>query len=48
MNVWLPPGFLPPQSSVAGHAPARDVMMTRGIDPPLAPADVAYWHGDVF
>jgi predicted N-acetyltransferase YhbS len=48
VNAWLPPGFLPPQLSLAGQGPARDVMMTRGIDPPLAAGEAAFWHGDLF
>jgi predicted N-acetyltransferase YhbS len=48
LTAWLPPGFVPPQLSVVGREPARDVMMTRGIAPPLAAGDVIYWHGDVF
>jgi predicted N-acetyltransferase YhbS len=48
LNAWLPPGFCPPQLSTVRRAPARDVMMTRGIEPPLAAEDVAYWHGDLF
>jgi predicted N-acetyltransferase YhbS len=48
LTAWLPDGFLPPQLSVVDRAAARDVMMTRGIEPPLGAADVAYWHGDVF
>jgi len=48
LNAWLPPGFCPPQLSIVRRAPARDVMMTRGIDPPLRTAEVGYWHGDIF
>jgi predicted N-acetyltransferase YhbS len=47
LKAWLPPSLLPPQLSIVGREPARDVMMTRGIDPPPA-ADVLYWHGDLF
>ena len=47
LKAWLPPALLPPQLSIVGREPARDVMMTRGIDPPPA-ADVLYWHGDLF
>ena len=35
LNAWVPPGFCPQQLSIVRRAPARDVMMTRGIDPPL-------------
>lgn len=48
LNAWLPPGFCPPQLSVTRRAAPRDVMMTRGIHPALAPGEVAYWHGDIF
>jgi hypothetical protein len=48
LTAWLPPGFCPPQLSIVRRAPARDVMMTRGIDPPLRTAEVGYWHGDIF
>jgi hypothetical protein len=48
LNAWLPARFCPPQLSVVRRAPARDVMMTRGIDPVPGPDDVAYWHGDLF
>jgi predicted N-acetyltransferase YhbS len=47
LKAWLPPALVPPQLSIVGREPARDVMMTRGIDPPPA-ADVLYWHGDLF
>ena len=49
---WLPDGFLPPQLSIVARAPAAAPMMIRPlaatIDPPLASADVAYWHADAF
>jgi predicted N-acetyltransferase YhbS len=48
VNAWLPAGFCPPQVSVIRRAPARDVMMTRGIEPALSAGAVAYWHGDLF
>jgi predicted N-acetyltransferase YhbS len=47
LKAWLPPALLPPQLSIVGREPARDVMMTRGIDAPTV-ADVLYWHGDLF
>jgi predicted N-acetyltransferase YhbS len=47
LKAWLPPSLLPPQLSIVGREPTREVMMTRGIDPPPA-ADVLYWHGDLF
>jgi predicted N-acetyltransferase YhbS len=48
LKAWLPPALLPPQLSILGREPARDVMMTRGIDPSPAAEDVLYWHGDLF
>jgi predicted N-acetyltransferase YhbS len=48
LRAWLPPALLPPQLSIVGREPARDVMMTRGIDPPPRAEDVLYWHGDLF
>jgi GNAT superfamily N-acetyltransferase len=47
VSAWLPVDFCPPQVSVVHRAPARDVMMTRGI-PELEARDVAYWHADLF
>jgi len=54
IKAWLPDGFLPPQVTVVDEKVSADVMMikplsdrARGI-PPLAPANVCYWHGDVF
>jgi predicted N-acetyltransferase YhbS len=48
LNAWLPAGFCPLQLSIVRRAPARDVMMTRGVEPVLGPEEVAYWHGDLF
>jgi predicted N-acetyltransferase YhbS len=54
IKAWLPDGFLPPQITVIGEEPSREVMMikpltdkARGLRP-LAHADVCYWRGDVF
>ncbi len=54
MMGWLPEGWLPPQLTIVSRAAAEQVMMIRPlpavgrIDPPLAPVDVHYWHGDAF
>jgi predicted N-acetyltransferase YhbS len=54
IRAWLPPGFRPPQVTIAARQPSADVMMVK----PLAPAadaaltlsadDILYWRGDVF
>ena len=53
IRAWLPDGFVPPQVTVVGETPSAEVMMikplrdaARGIT--LTPADVCYWHGDLF
>ena len=50
--AWLPADFRPPQIAIVGERPSSDIMMMRGLGPPLptlsAPADVPYWHGDMF
>ena len=54
ITAWLPDGFLPPQVSIIGERPSKDVMMIRALNgsvrdlPQLTPADVCYWHGDAF
>ena len=53
IRAWLPRGFVPPQIAIVDRRPAPELMMItslrdRAIDPPLEPADVLYWHGDVF
>lgn len=54
ITAWLPAAFCPPQVTVIGETPSRDVMMTRSltargaITTPLAAADVCYWRGDAF
>lgn len=52
IKAWLPPGFLPPQVTVASAGPSpvrlcvRDVAGGARLD--LLPAvEVAYWHGDL-
>ena len=54
IKAWLPEGFLPPQVTIVGETPSKDVMMIRALSDrarglrPLAPADVMYWRGDAF
>jgi predicted N-acetyltransferase YhbS len=54
VRAWLPPGFLPPQVAVLAVETPPIAMMFRPIgrqvwpDPPLGPADVAWWHADAF
>jgi hypothetical protein len=52
ISAWLPPGFLPPQVTVAstGPSPVRLCVRALAHAPALDtwPADeVAYWHGDL-
>ena len=49
----LPPGFLPPQVSIAPAAPLMDTVMVRGLNSmemplPLSDDEVLYWGIDVF
>jgi GNAT superfamily N-acetyltransferase len=50
----LPSGFLPPQLSVAGETPSRDVMMVRALSDRAQSAaslredGILYWRGDRF
>ena len=49
---WLPPGFLPPQVTIASSTPSNEVMMTRFLTPAikrrrLVSADVMYWRSDL-
>jgi len=54
ITALLPDGFLPPQVTIVGETPSKDVMMVRGLSDraraaaPLAASDVCYWHGDIF
>jgi hypothetical protein len=50
---WLPPGFAPPQVTIASAQPPTKVMLARLLTPPLAPLkltsdDVLFWRGDDF
>ena len=47
----LPPGFLPPQVSIASALPTTDVLMVRRLQPGfpplvLSPQDVLWWKSD--
>jgi GNAT superfamily N-acetyltransferase len=48
----LPPGFVPPQITIAEERPAAEIMMMRSLAgtpiPTLERRDVLYWHADVF
>jgi predicted N-acetyltransferase YhbS len=54
ITCWLPHGFAPPQLTVASLIPTQEVLMIRPLRdrilplPPLAAAEVAYWHADYF
>ena len=54
IRAWLPGGVLPPQVTIIGETPSRDVMMMRALSDrgrglsPLKAADVCYWRGDAF
>jgi hypothetical protein len=50
---WLPPGFLPPQLTIASTRPVHGAVLVRGLSRRvsrlnLASADALYWHADVF
>jgi hypothetical protein len=50
---WLPPGFLPPQVTIASSSPAPPVLLARALSPRvqdvhLAARDVMYWRSDLF
>ncbi len=50
---WLPPGFLPPQVTIASAAAAPPRLLARALSSrvpsvPLAPGDVLYWQSDLF
>ncbi len=53
IRAWLPPGFLPPQLKVLRSEAPQIAMMVAPLGgfeiiPPLAGADLAWWHGDAF
>ena len=51
---WWPHGYLPPQMSLVASTPTQEVLMIRPLQdrilplPPLAAAEVMYWHADYF
>jgi len=54
IKCWWPQGLVPPQVKVAASTPTQEVLMIRPLRdrilplPPLAAAEVVYWHGDYF
>jgi Acetyltransferase (GNAT) domain len=51
IRAWLPPGFLPPQVTIASSDPASTVVRVRMLgttpDPHLTSGDVLYWRSDI-
>ena len=51
---WWPHGFMPPQMALVSSTPTQEVLMIRPLRdrilpmPPLAAAEVVYWHADYF
>jgi hypothetical protein len=50
---WLPPGFLPPQVTIASASPAPPLLLVRALSSrvrglQLAASDVVYWRNDLF
>jgi hypothetical protein len=50
---WLPPGFLPPQTTIASASSAPSVLFARALSSrvqslQLSAPDVMYWHNDLF
>ena len=50
---WLPPGFLPPQVSIASASPAPPLLLARVLSPRvrgfgLSASDTMYWRNDLF
>ena len=51
---WWPQGFVPPQIKLVASTPTQEVLMIRPLRdrilplPPLAAAEVVYWHADYF
>lgn len=54
IKCWWPQALVPPQITVAAATPTQEVMMIRPLRdrilplPPLAAAEVVYWHADYF
>jgi hypothetical protein len=52
IRAWLPPGFLPPQLTVASAVPSTDLISVRMLgaaatEPPLSSDDVLFWRNDI-
>jgi hypothetical protein len=52
IRAWLPPGFLPPQVTVASAVPSTDVVSVRMLGAaatgaPLLSDDVLFWRNDI-
>jgi GNAT superfamily N-acetyltransferase len=52
IRAWLPPGFLPPQLTIASAAPSTDTVWVRALGsrtmvPPLSADDVLFWRNDI-
>jgi hypothetical protein len=49
---WLPPGFVPPQATIASTSPSRQLICWRFLGgrrtPTLSTSDVLYWRSDLF
>ena len=54
IRAWWPQSLVPPQIKIAASTPADSVLMIRPLRdrtlplPPLAAAEVVYWHADYF
>ena len=54
IKCWWPQALVPPQVKVAAATPTQEVLMIRPLRdrilplPPLAAAEVIYWHADYF
>ena len=54
IKAWWPQALLPPQLKIAAATPTQEVLMIRPLRdrilplPPLAAAEVVYWHSDYF
>jgi GNAT superfamily N-acetyltransferase len=54
IKCWWPQSLVPPQVKVAAATPTQEVLMIRPLRdrilplPPLAAAEVVYWHADYF
>jgi hypothetical protein len=54
IKCWWPQALVPPQVKVVASTPTQEVLMIRPLRdrilplPPLAAAEVVYWHADYF